>query len=120
MRTVSLSDMREHVRVLCERHEIACYEVKRPNQAYAIREGDEIGIALIRSAITYATALHEIGHHQGPHQNSRSVMVRERWAWQWARSNALIWTPAMERSAQKALQWYVPQAAKMDRKRGCQ
>jgi len=30
-------------------------------------------------------------------------MTRERWAWQWARSNALKWTPRMERCAVQSL-----------------
>ena len=30
-------------------------------------------------------------------------MARERWAWDWARKNALIWTDAMERHAAASL-----------------
>ncbi len=119
MTAVSIEDMRQHVSKLCREHQITCHEVKRPNQAYALREADEIGIPLIRSAVSYATAMHEIGHHLGRRQTNRSVLVREREAWQWARSNALrgIWTPAMERSARRALEWYEQRAADFDRKR---
>jgi hypothetical protein len=63
----------------------------------------EIWIPRIRSIVSYAVALHEIGHIRGRYQRSRSVMVRERWAWQWARENALSWSPAMERVAVKSL-----------------
>jgi hypothetical protein len=55
------------------------------------------------SSLSYATALHEIGHWKGRYQRSRNVIVRERWAWQWARKNALIWTRAMERDATMSL-----------------
>jgi hypothetical protein len=56
------------------------------------------------SAISYATALHEIGHDRGRHQSSCDQMVRERWAWEWARRNALDWTPAMGHHAVKWLE----------------
>ena len=49
---------------------------------------------------------------RGRHQQSRAVLTRERWAWQWARENALIWTDAMERVAIKALAWYEAKARK--------
>src|SRR5258708_39773715 len=79
--------------------------------------GEEGRGAPIKSGISYATALHEVGHILGRHQHSNSTMVRERWAWHWARVNALIWTPAMEQSARKALEWYAPRAAEIDRKK---
>ncbi len=88
----------------------------RPTQAYALRDAGIICIAPVKSPISYATALHEIGHIHGRHQESHSVMVRERWAWRWARNSALIWTPAMERHVSKSLAWYVPRAAKIDAK----
>src|SRR4051812_19656709 len=84
----------EHVGELCAKHEITRSQCQRPTQAWAGREISEICIPPIRSAISYATALHEIGHIVGPHQRSRESMVRERWAWRWAKSQALIWTPA--------------------------
>ena len=65
-------------------------------EPYAIREAygaaDEIMVRPIKSSITYAVAPHEIGHNLGRNQKSWLPMVRERWAWQWARVNALNWT----------------------------
>jgi hypothetical protein len=52
----------------------------------------------------------------GRYQGSGHVLVREHWAWQWARRNALFWTPAMERYALAAIKWYEPRAAAIDRK----
>jgi hypothetical protein len=83
----------------------------------AIREADgaadEIMVPAIKSPLAYATALHEIGHISGQHQNSSNSKTRERWAWQWARENALNWTPAMERYATgylsgERLAWLLP------------
>jgi hypothetical protein len=108
----SVEDMRAHVEKLVARHEILLYtrQVKRTERAYALRAtefpaADEVWTPPIRCVITYATALHEIGHILGRYQESREEMVRERWAWEWARRNAIVWTPQMERCATEALAW---------------
>jgi hypothetical protein len=80
---ITVDEMRRHVFALWGgEDEIEWCD--RPSQAYAIREAGVIRIAPIKSEVSYATALHEIGHIYGRHQRSRSVMVRERWAWRWA------------------------------------
>jgi hypothetical protein len=91
--------MRQHVLDLLERHKIVCQRwCRRPTEAWGIGgEFREISIPPIKSAISYATALHEIGHVLGRHQGSAKPMVRERWAWRWAQGHALSWTEAMER-----------------------
>jgi hypothetical protein len=66
---------------------------------------EEIRIPPIKSAISYAAALHEIGHIQGRYQTSRHSLVRELAAWRWARQQALAWTPAMERMCASSLAW---------------
>ena len=104
--------MRQHAETLAATHDIRLDVrwVTRTAKAYAIREADgaadEVNTPPIRSAITYATALHELGHILGRYQNSRRQLVRERWAWQWARDNALIWTPTMEKVARASTTWY--------------
>ena len=104
-----LDAMRQHFESLAAEHDILLDMrwVKRADRAYALRErdgaSDEVQIAPIRSAITYATALHEIGHILGRYQDSHRSMTRERWAWQWARENAIVWTAAMERCAVQSL-----------------
>jgi hypothetical protein len=103
---IRIADMVDHVKSLCRSHEIAIRWCQRSMQSHALRECDEITIAPIKAVATYAIALHEIGHILGRHQQSNYTMVRERWAWQWAKRNALIWTPRMARCAADALQWY--------------
>jgi hypothetical protein len=74
-------------------------------QALAVLDGYhvcEVSLPHIRSEPDYATCLHEIGHIRGRYQRSGKVSTRERWAWQWAREHALIWTPAMEQEAAAA------------------
>jgi hypothetical protein len=107
MRPVTLQDMRQHVVLLCaEWEEISIeWRCRRSSQAWAARDLNLIHIPPIRSVITYATALHEIGHIRGRHQNSRYSITRERWAWRWAKKNALLWTPRMEKDMRRALTW---------------
>jgi hypothetical protein len=94
--TASLDEMRRHIEELLApytRTDIddaiqVCWD-RRVSRARVLRDLDstvlEIQLPPIRSAISYATALHEIGHIKGRHQNSRDTMVCERWAWEWAR-----------------------------------
>jgi hypothetical protein len=49
-------------------------------RAHAVAELMEIWLLRIRSALTYAAALHELGHCLGRYQTSQSGMVAERWA----------------------------------------
>jgi hypothetical protein len=74
--------MRQHAMDLLERHEICYVWCDRPTRAWASR-AEEVQIAHMKSAISYATALHEIGRRAASVQ--QSSMVRERWAWCWAR-----------------------------------
>jgi len=112
---ITLDDMWQHAERLCAEHDIVWQLTRR--KACALREFQEIMAPPIRGAVSYATVLHEIGHILGRHQQSRHVMILESWAWRWARENALVWTPSMERCARKSLEWYAPRAAKIDRKR---
>ncbi len=110
-----------HIEGLCRKHDIRWWrDCSRQSQSRGVvnpaHDIAEIHTTPIRSAISYASALHEIGHVLGRHQNSRRIMVREVWAWRWARAHAMTWTPAMERSRQNALAWYAPRADRYDAK----
>ena len=93
--------MRQHVLDLCDQHEIEIEWIDRGG--WAARELDLIQIPPIRSAISYAVALHEIGHICGRYQTSKAQTVRERWAWVWAREKAVKWTASMDRKARASL-----------------
>ena len=99
------AEMTAHAVGICDRHDIVIRWIDG-YRAIAVGALMEIEIPKIRSAITYATALHEIGHCLGRYQRSKSVLVVERWAWRWARDNALIWTPGMESTMRKSLASY--------------
>ncbi len=67
----------------------------------------------IKSAVTYAIALHELGHILGP-QRGR-LLNREWQAWEWAIANALEWTTPMKVTAKRCLCSYL---AKAHRRKG--
>jgi hypothetical protein len=81
--------MTKHVVEICEEHDL--YLEWIPGyRGHASHAGEMVLTPRIRSTRTYALALHEIGHCLGRYQKSRSVITIERWAWRWAKSNALI------------------------------
>jgi len=105
MKTLTKEEMRRHIQHMINKHGLVTSQCDRPSQAWASRELEEICIPPIKSAISYAAALHEIGHIQGRYQTSRHSLVRELAAWRWARQQALTWTPAMERTCASSLAW---------------
>ena len=99
----SVAAMHEHFTALIEEHQIVHYQTRSTTRAWSLREAEEIHTPPVKTWKSYITALHEIGHLLGRHQLSQHVMVRERWAWRWARQHALVWAPRMERYAEKVV-----------------
>ena len=71
----------------------------------AWRKRRHIFIAPVKSAVTYAVAMHEVGHVLG--RNPKTRLAQEAAAWQWARANALDWCPVMEAKMQDCLASYL-------------
>ena len=78
---------------------------KHSSGGRAWRKAKYIKIRPVLSSITYAVALHEIGHILGPEQN-KSCLYSEAGAWKWAKENALVWTAPMEKTMKKSLGTY--------------
>jgi hypothetical protein len=106
MSEAAREQMHSHIMQMLAKYDIIYTWARRPKAAWGAIEIEEVHISPIRSAISYATALHEIGHIRGRFQRSKSLMVRERWAWRWAEENALAWTPKMARDRRECLSWY--------------
>jgi hypothetical protein len=120
MHKPTVDNLRDHVRDLCEDHDISVRFCKRLDDSFALIEFEEVTIPEVKSDVSYAVALHEIGHILGKHQRSKRTLVRERWAWKWAKRAAKVWTPRMETCAERSLSWYVPRAEKLDAQRALQ
>ena len=106
---IGAAQMRDHVERLVKEHGITVRHVKRIRQSKCFPWDGAPPVMQfppVRSAITYAVALHELGHYLGEHVNHPDRVVRERAAWQWARTNALTWTTGMERCQTLSLTLY--------------
>jgi hypothetical protein len=98
--------MREHVERVTETHGITVRYIERGGRSWCEWCGKVVQFPRVRSALDYVTALHELGHALSEHGLHPDVMTRERAAWEWARKNALTWTPEMERDAISSLGTY--------------
>jgi len=85
----------EHFRTLCEKHGVATYE--HPEcRPYAYPSIRKVHIHPVGTKISYAQALHELGHVVLRHSPDQPRAWKEILAWRWARANAMVWTPDME------------------------
>lgn len=105
---ISMQKLRTHLRQLCRQHRIKYRTHNDEPFTHDRAELDTktIYVAPIRNRAAYANALHEIGHLV-TRTASKPSLYQEGAAWQWARDNALCWTPAMERSMLRGLKTYL-------------
>jgi hypothetical protein len=104
-----IEQMAAHVARVCKIEDIEL--VIKPNASgRAWRKVRRIRISPVKSAVTYAVALHEIGHLLGPRQSGLRL-EQEVGAWEWAQANAVEWTPAMCTTLRRALSSYIARAA---------
>jgi hypothetical protein len=95
--------MRDHVERIIRENGIVFRGIKDIRESRCFPWGNGVVPVVqfvpVRCQRTYAIALHELGHALGAKQYHVDEIVRERDAWDWARANAIVWTPAMERLA---------------------
>lgn len=99
--------MAAHVAQLCG--DLGIEVLPHASGGSACRRERSIAIQPVRSAVTYASALHEIGHVVGPWQSQPSLYA-EAGAWHWARDNALEWSEQAGRTCARCLQSYLDHA----------
>lgn len=113
MSAQTVADLCSHVETLCSKHSIALEYRRSGGRSW--RKTRRISVGPVLSNVTYAVALHEIGHILGRSPARR--LDREASAWQWARENALEWTPRMEAKMQSCLdsyaKWFLETGTKM-------
>jgi hypothetical protein len=106
----SAADLDAHIQHLCDAHGV---ERRSGGRGLAYRRGPAgrrrpgIRIPPIRSQVTYAVALHELGHLLGPGR-SGTRLEKEAAAWRWALANSLVpLSDHARRSAGRRLRSYV-------------
>jgi len=99
--------MAAHVARLCE--DLGIEVLPHSSGGRACRRDRTIAIRPVRSARTYAVALHEIGHVVGPWQSKPSLYA-EAGAWHWARDNAIEWSEQVSGTCARALRSYLDHA----------
>jgi hypothetical protein len=96
--------LRRHIEDIAAKCNIQIvYKEGYPGRAY--HRERRIKISPIKSEITYAVALHELGHLLG--RRGRARIDKETFAWIWAKQNSLIWTESMNDKMVRCLQSYV-------------
>lgn len=94
----------EHIDALLAEHGIKC-DWREKTAARSWRRTRRVRLQPVKSAVTYATALHEIGHVVGRQVGRR--LDREAQAWRWAEAAAIEWTEPMIRSAARCISSYL-------------
>lgn len=97
-------NLADHIARICKIEDITVESHSRGGRAY--RRQRRIKIRPVKSEITYAIALHEIGHILGPRQ-SGTRLDKEVGAWEWAVEHAVRWTLPMSHKMKHCLQSYM-------------
>ena len=109
---VSTAESREaHILTLARQHGIAL-DIRCSTRGMSWADTRRIRIAQVRGPVSYAVALHEIGHlvAEGASGRTHSRLLKEIRAWRWARAHALEWTERMDREMQRSMQCYLARA----------
>lgn len=104
-----------HVAQIADQHGIEISNHSSGGRAW--RRLQKIKIRPIKSAVTYAIALHELGHVLGEQRGRRRV-EKEVQAWEWAEANALFWTKIMSEKKRKCLRTYIVWAERKQKRLG--
>jgi hypothetical protein len=100
----SVADFQAHVDTIA-REAGVCVDYRERTAGRSWRRTRRIRICRVRSAVTYAIALHELGHVLG--RNSGRRLDKEVQAWEWAKRHALTWTKPMRTCAARCVASYL-------------
>lgn len=102
---INQEQMAAHVELLAEQIGVTINTSSAGGRA--VIQDRVIEIRPVRSPITYAIALHELGHIAIGHRSMKiGRLAEEGEAWAWARDNALVWTDTMDAKARKCVTSY--------------
>jgi hypothetical protein len=94
----------EHIDHLLLTHGISV-DWRQGREGRSWRKKRHVRLSPVKTAVTYAIALHEIGHVVGEQKGLR--IDREVQAWEWAEANAVEWTEPMIVRAAKSIGSYL-------------
>lgn len=86
-RVWTVQNMADHVAVLADEHGVTVETHSRGGRAW--RRTRRISVRPVKSVVTYAVAMHEMGHIVGRGAGSGPRLQQEAAAWRWAILNAL-------------------------------
>ncbi len=95
---------RNHVESICRNHDIKII-ISPGREGRSWTKSRTIRISQVKTSITYALALHEIGHILGVRSGKR--LEKEVQAWEWAIRNAIEWTQPMQQAMERRLASYL-------------
>ena len=101
----------EHIAALVDEHRIERVEMRNTTgRSWGVER--RVKILPVAGPVSYALALHEIGHIVAPGGFGRkySRLDKEMRAWRWAREQAIEWTDRMDGYMQKCLWSYLRRA----------
>ncbi len=101
--TFDVSQAAAHVARIADENKIKISGHSSGGRAW--RRLRKIKIRPIKSAVTYAIAMHELGHVLGKQQGRRIDIEVQ--AWEWAEAHALFWTKIMVENKRKCLRSYI-------------
>jgi hypothetical protein len=94
----------QHIDSLASEHGVeVAYSSNASGRAW--RRTRRVRTPEIKSAVTYALALHEFGHVVGYQRGLRIDLEAQ--AWRWAEANAIEWTEPMIRKAGRCIASYL-------------
>lgn len=92
-----------HVQSLAQAHGVNI-EIARPGYSgRAWPKARKIKIPEVKTAVTYALSMHELGHVLGKQSGNK---LNKEWQ-EWAMANAVCWTEPMTRKMQRCLASYI-------------
>lgn len=105
----TLTRYQQHIDALASSHTVQVV-TRRHTSGRAWRRSRRVRIPEVKSAVTYALALHELGHVIG-HQRGLTI-DKEAQAWRWAEQHAIEWTTPMARKAGRCIASYLRACAR--------
>lgn len=102
--TYTADDLTLHISRLGLAHGVRV-DIARHHEGLANRHFQMIRVPPIKSPVSYAIALHEMGHCVGEYPGD--LLGKEAAAWEWAKANALFWNASMQDFMEFALMTYV-------------